>query len=241
MTSSWTTASARRARPSRATRRSGRRCRSRGRGSRTRIAPDGQRRHRRRPSSRAPSPWSVCRCSLAKSELLAVEGQPHQPHRVHAGEERSDQAAGPHAQRQRRPCSSSAAGQDLVLGQREEADQGDGADPHQPLGLGQGRAQAAHLAHVLLVGRDGVDDDARGQEQQRLERSVREQVEETCEGRANTDRGEHVAKLRHRRIGNALLEVGLEQRSHASPDGQGCHADDGDPQADLRRQSARSA
>ena len=69
-------------------------------------------------------------------------------------------------------------------------------------------AQAAHLAHVLLVGKC-VDDDAGAQEELGLEERVREEVQDAGVVRADADAHDHVADLRHRRVGQDPFDVPL--------------------------------
>ncbi len=80
-------------------------------------------------------------------------------------------------------------------------DAGDGEDAHRhgPEGAGDALAEAAHLAHVLLAG-EGVDDGAGGEEEERLEEGVGEEVEDTGGVGSNSAGEEHVAELRYRRI-----------------------------------------
>ena len=70
--------------------------------------------------------------------------------------------------------------------------------------------QTAHLADVLLAG-ELVDDDARGEEEQRLEEGMRHQVEHREVVRADPGREEHVADLRHRRVRDHALDVPLHE------------------------------
>ena len=63
-----------------------------------------------------------------------------------------------------------------------------------------------------------VDDDAGGEEQERLEERVREQVEHPARVRADPDGDEHVADLGHRRVGDHALDVGLDERDEAGED-----------------------
>jgi hypothetical protein len=71
-------------------------------------------------------------------------------------------------------------GEDRVLGEeageRRNPDEGERTDQEGDVRLRQRAAEPAHLADVLLAG-EVVDDDAGGQEEQRLEEGVRHQVE----------------------------------------------------------------
>ena len=89
-------------------------------------------------------------------------------------------------------------------GQRERADQ------ERDVRARQEAPQAAHLPHVLLAD-ERVDDDARGEEEQRLEEGVRHQVEHRARVRAKPRGEEHVADLRHRRVGDDALDVDLDE------------------------------
>ena len=75
-------------------------------------------------------------------------------------------------------------------------------------------AEAAQLADVLLAG-ERVDDDPGGEEEQRLEERVRHQVEHRARVGAEARADEHVADLRHRRVGDHALDVGLHERDQA--------------------------
>ena len=74
-----------------------------------------------------------------------------------------------------------ASVEDLVLaeeaGERRKAGDGEDRRGHGPEGDGDVFAQAAHVAHVLLAA-ERVDDGAGGEEEQRLEEGVRDQVED---------------------------------------------------------------
>ena len=163
------------ARSRRASRRSGRWRRSRGRGSRPAIAPAASTAD---DEQHLPGALAVAGVEVLLGEvgLLAVEHEAHQPHRVHAGEERADQPAGPHAdQRAWCPCRA------LRRGSR-------------PWTRGKNPISASvptHISHLVLgsaVPRPPilrtscssdmrVDHDARAEEEQRLEEGVGEQVE----------------------------------------------------------------
>ena len=88
------------------------------------------------------------------------------------------------------------------------------ADQHVQVRARQRVAQPAHLADVLLAG-ERVDHDAGGEEEQRLEEGVRHQVEHRVAVRADAGREEHVADLRHRRVRDHALDVGLHERDQA--------------------------
>jgi hypothetical protein len=85
-------------------------------------------------------------------------------------------------------------------------------------------AQAAHLAHVLLVVH--ADDHRAGaEEQQRLEEGVGHQVEHGRRIRGHAQRHGHVAELRQRRIRDHALDVVLHDADQAGEE-RGGRADD---------------
>ena len=114
--------------------------------------------------------------------------------------------------------------QDHVLGEeagkRRHPRERQGADPHDRVSDRHHAPDAAHLAHVLLVGH-GVDYRARGQEQERLEEGVSHQME----GRRAVGRDpggeEHIAELRAGRIGDHPFDVGLHQAHGGGEEGGG--------------------
>ena len=169
---------------------------------------------------------------------LAGEGHPPHPARVEAGDQRGDKADAPDDQRERVVRFRESGAQDLLLG--EEADEGDhahereGADQERPGRAGKLTEEAAVLAHVLLV-MHGVDDVARGHEEEGLEEGVSHEVEEGGRVGANSDRQEHVPDLAHGRVGEHPLDVGLhdgdggcEQRGDRADDRDGCVGVNGD-------------
>jgi len=56
-----------------------------------------------------------------------------------------------------------------------------------------------------------VNHAARTEEQQRLEESVRQQMQRRGDIRADSKRGKHVAELRYCRVGQHLLDIVLRQ------------------------------
>ena len=62
---------------------------------------------------------------------------------------------------------------------------------------------------------EALDDDAGGEEQQRLEEGVRHEVEDGGRPGANPEREEHVADLADRRVGEDALQIGLIERAEA--------------------------
>ena len=77
--------------------------------------------------------------------------------------------------------------------------------------------------------------DAGGEEEQRLEEGVRHQVEHRAAVGAEPGAEEHVADLRHRRVRDHALDVGLDERDEAG-DEQRDRAEPGGEVGDRRRQ-----
>ena len=179
---------------------------------------------------------------------LAVEGHEDQAPGIEAGEAGGDDQqhegeAGDRAVRRRRPTSMMASLEKkpavpMIVRGNADAGQRQRADDHHPVGVRDQLAQAAHLAHVLLVG-DGMDDRARAEEQQRLEEGVREQVEDRRAIGADAERHEHVAELRAGRIGDDALDVVLHEADGRREEG-GDGADEGhDGQRRVRQLEQR--
>ncbi len=120
--------------------------------------------------------------------------------------------------------------EDLVLGEeagpRRDAGDGEDAHRHGPEGDGDALAEAAHLAHVLFS-TESVDDGARGEEEERLEEGVGQQMEDAGGVGSDSAGEEHVAELRDGGVGEDALDVVLH---HADAGGEDCGggADDGD-------------
>ena len=87
-----------------------------------------------------------------------------------------------------------------------------------------------HVGHVVRV--DRVDHRAGGEEQQRLEEGVGEEVEQTGGVGAGTHRHHHVAELRQRRVGEHLLDV-VGYQGYQTGEEQGQRADDDDDPAHI--------
>ena len=96
-------------------------------------------------------------------------------------------------------------------------------------------AEAAHLPDVLLAV-EAVDDDARGEEQQRLEEGVREEVEHREAVGPDPRADEHVADLAHRRVRDHALDVPLDERDDAGDEER--HERRGSPPGAARRGAA---
>ena len=118
---------------------------------------------------------------------------------------------------------------------RRNAGDGEDAGGHGPEGDGDALAQAAHVAHVLLAG-EGVDDGAGGEEEQRLEEGVGQEMEDAGRVGADAAGQEHVAELGDRGVGEDALDVVLDEADGGGEDGRD-RADDGD---DAEREGERS-
>ena len=165
---------------------------------------------------------------------LAVERQEHQAPRIEAGEHRRDDE-----EPERDPVARIGDLDDRVLGhEAREADRetdvedrdahaGDRerADHHRPERIGDLVAQPAVVPHVLLVVHR-MDHGAGAEEQHRLEEGVGQQVEHRDRIGAEPRRDEHVAELRHGRIGDHALDVGLRQPDRRGEEGGGRPDDD---------------
>ena len=119
---------------------------------------------------------------------------------------------------------------DRVLGveTREEGrtDQGQRTDQRGDPSNRHVLAQAAHVADVLIV-MHADDDRARGKEQQRLEESVRHQVEDRHGVGGSAQCNRHVSELGQRRVGNHALDVVLDNPEEAHEQrGDGTDDDD---------------
>ena len=157
--------------------------------------------------------------------ILAQERDEEQPEHIVRGDARGQEPDAVHP----RVSVLEDALDDLILAE-ETAEAGNAADREHadedcPEGERRSRAQAAHLAHVLLVVQR-VDDQARCEEELRLEERMREEVRDAARVRADADAHDHVADLRHRRVRENALDVPL------------CRAQD---RADDRRQRADRA
>ncbi len=94
--------------------------------------------------------------------------------------------------------------------QREDAGNSQGPDQIGLVGLRHMGLQPPHLLHVLLLVHS-VDHRSGTEEEQRLEEGVRHHVEHRRRVGPHTQRKEHEAELRHRRIGQHLLYIVLNQ------------------------------
>ena len=166
---------------------------------------------------------------------LAAEDEEDHPERVEAGQERTSDSDG--EQQLSVPAGVERGGEDRVLreepGQRRDPGQRERTDEEGPVRPRQELPQAAHLSHVLLAD-EGVDDDSGGEEEQRLEERVRHQVEHRVRVCTQTRGEEHVADLRHRRVGDDALDVDLDERDQPGEQERRC-AEAGGKLLDVRR------
>ncbi len=170
---------------------------------------------------------------------LAPEGAEDHPPRVDRGQERADVAG--HVQRPLPAALLADDEQDLVLGEEaregRDARQRQAADDEAAVGEGHRAAEAAHPVQRLLAAHR-ADHRARGHEEQRLEERVRHQVEQPGDVGAGADRHDHVADLRHRRVGDDALEVGddeADRARHEQRDGADDRADRGGRRGELEQ------
>ena len=147
---------------------------------------------------------------------IAEERAEDHPERVDAGQERADVAGDVEP-----PVPAAAIAdqqQDLVLGEeareRRHAGERQPADHHAAERERHRLPEAAHLVEVLLARHRG-DHRAGGHEEQRLEERVRHEVKEAGRVGAGADGHDHVADLRHRRVGDDALEIGHRDRDRA--------------------------
>jgi hypothetical protein len=115
--------------------------------------------------------------------------------------------------------------------EERRADQCQCADPHREVGDRHVLAQAAHVAHVLIMVH--ADDDRAGrQEQQRLEEGMGHKMENSAIPGPNAQRQKHIADLAHRGIRQNALDVGLHQCGKTGKQ-QGDRANNSDQQQDV--------
>ena len=160
---------------------------------------------------------------------LAVKGQEHQPPRIETRQQCNERADEKGKLAMRR-----AAGKGgfqygilgIIAGGKEKPGQRQRAHRHQREGHRDGLTQPPIKPHVLFMVH-GMDDRTGAEEQQRLEKSMGEQVEHRGAIGTRTRRKEHIAKLRTGRIGDDALDIGLHQR-HRSREQRGCGTNIGD-------------
>ncbi|KAG1254628.1 hypothetical protein G6F68_010756 [Rhizopus microsporus] len=177
--------------------------------------------------------------------LLAMEGHEQQAEAVEAGHQHATQhrpvAIGGHpAVLHVRVDLGRLDDGVLRVEAREErrTDQGQGTDPHGDEGDRHVLAQAAHLAHVLLVvHRD--DDRAGTQEQQGLEERMGHQVEHGGRIGRHAQRHGHVAQLRQRGVRDDALDVVLHDADQAGEERGGGADEEDEVQRGLRQLEQR--
>ena len=91
-----------------------------------------------------------------------------------------------------------------------DAGQSERSDNHHPIGSRNKLTQTTHFTHILFVG-NCVNNRTSPKKEQCFEKCVSEQMENARAIGANTERHEHVTKLRTRRIGNDTLDIVLHQ------------------------------
>ena len=195
-------------------------------------------RHEHRPRPLAEAALLVVVLEDERARLAGEDEEP-EPERVEAGEERAGDPAEPEdpavplAVRAER----AGRGDDRVLreeaAERRDADERERAREEAPLRERHELAEPAHLADVLLAG-ERVDREAGRHEEQRLEEGVRHEVEHPARVRPDPDAEEHVADLRHRRVRDHALDVGLDERDQPG-DEERQRADAGRDQLDRPR------
>ena len=145
---------------------------------------------------------------------LASEDRVVEAKRVGTREERPDEP-GDVERPAERPAGGEHGGEDPVLRpeacEGRDADQREDTDEERDVSSRHRAFQPSHPADVLLPA-EVVDHDAGRHEEQRLEEGVRHQVEDRVAVGADSRGHEHVADLRHRRVGDHALDVPLHER-----------------------------
>ena len=144
---------------------------------------------------------------------LAVERAEDHPERVDRGHERAHVPR--HVQRPVPGPALAGDEQDLVLREepreRRHAGKREAADHEAAVGERHRSSEAAHPVERLLA-RHRADERPCAHEQERLEEGVRHHVEHARGVGADGHAHDHVADLRHRRVGDHPLDVGLHER-----------------------------
>ena len=148
------------------------------------------------------------------STIFAEERHEDQPKHVKRGHPRRD-----YRQRPQRGTGEERQIQDFVLAEeaRQSGHTSDRERPHKHGHEGGGHVElhVAHLLHVLLV-MHRVDDRPAAEKQQGLEERMGHEMKRTGRERADSGGEKHVSKLRHRRVRQHLLDVGLDQTNGGS-------------------------
>src|SRR6266404_5037812 len=159
---------------------------------------------------------------------FSEEGQEDQAKHIKGGEERGQQAES--VEDAAAVLALIRAEQDGILaeetGEGRESSDGQRGSEHGEIGPADFFAEAAHARHVLLA-THGVNDAARGEEEQRFEEGVGHQVEDAGGEGADSEGEEHVAELADRGVGEDALDVRLHEADGGSEE-RGGAADDGD-------------
>ena len=167
---------------------------------------------------------------------LAVEGQDDEPPRIERRENGGGDAGSKGVMAQTGRCRKGGF-EDDVLGEKarekRHAGQRQAADPHQQISERDGFPDAAHLAHVLLVGH-GVNHRAGAEEEKRLEEGVRGQMEHAGRIGRYAAGKEHVAELATGRIRDHPLDIVLRDGDGGGEYRRGS-ADEGDDGKGDRR------
>ena len=158
--------------------------------------------------------------------VIALAPPEHQKVHAHAVKGRGDHAQERSPERQ--PGHGLRAGMqrqdDAVLGiearKQRHADQRQRARQRCPVRNGHVFAQAAHVAHVLIVVH-GHDDRPCRQKQQGLEKGVREQVKQRHGISRRPQPHDHIPQLRQGGVGHHPLDVVLDQAHQAHQEGRG--------------------
>ncbi|OPZ01814.1 MAG: hypothetical protein BWZ09_02641 [Alphaproteobacteria bacterium ADurb.BinA305] len=155
-----------------------------------------------------------------------MEGEKHQAEHVDRRQQRRGRARRP----EQRVAGRERPVEHLVL--REEtrepgyARDRERADQEGPVRDGKVTAQPPHPPQVLFAGK-GVDHRAGPEEQQRLEEGVRVEVKDPGAEGADAHREEHQPELRHGRVRQHPLDVGLDE-ADGRGEQRGGHPDAGD-------------
>ena len=147
---------------------------------------------------------------------FSEENNENEPHHVERGQERGEKT-----ERENRRVVFVGEGEDRVLAkksaERRETDQRERADTEGEKCYLHASAERAHLPNVLLVMQHD-DDRAGAEEEQRLEKRVREKMKHRRFAGSETDRHNHVAELREGGVGEDSFDVVLLRRDQRGDD-----------------------
>src|SRR5579883_231653 len=169
--------------------------------------------------------------------LWSVEGEQDETEGIERGEHSSGHAGNPEPGAAVRSCP--RLPQNEVLAEEAGSDErqaGEGAstDDEGPEGKRQLGAQAAHAEHILLM--HGMNDYSCGEEEQRLEKGMRHEMEQGRRPCAQPESEKHIADLADGGIGQYTFNVALRERAEGGEQ-HGCCSDDGNGKLHLRSQS----